>query len=526
MLLQKMRKIITLRSAHAIAFVVGSLNLVACGVVDAAGETKVGAMANGGICAEKSNRCVGPGEEYDTSGVTHVETVIQRAIDDARPGDSIKLRGGVYRHQITSKSTFFLKVAVNGEAGAPITIEPFEGESVHLVGFGFADDTYNPKRKDERLIDVTGDYIHIHNLELSRSSRLGLVINGNYGVYENLIVHNCWSTNIVVRAEDASVEGNVISNVESYRSRHGSGIGLASVSNPPQIIRGNRVEYSLVHDNGHMPDGSISPKAAGDAYGGGNSDGMGSFKTCHDDRKFYGLKNLCPNNTFLGNIAWNNADDGFDVSFAQGSWLIDNISFNNGPKGNKGFKVFSRVQGGLNFVGNIAMSQPSFGFEVQVDDAGLFYHNTSVQNQGTAMSVRAFHPEPGKTRLVNSLGAYSPGGLREGTGFKQQTNHWDNKQGDPKLVNPEFNAAAVDISSVESATVAEKREAIRAQFLRALAPAKGSPLIDAGTLIAGFHCERADDAAKNPMPGNADCRHWNGAAPDIGAVEYRSSSSQ
>lgn len=44
----------------------------------------------------------------------------------------------------------------------------------------------------------------------------------------------------------------------------------------------------------------------------------------------------------------------------------------------------------------------------------------------------------------------------------------------------------------------------------------GSPAIDAGTVIAGFHCPQTDDV----NPNQTGCRHWLGAAPDIGAHEF------
>ena len=49
----------------------------------------------------------------------------------------------------------------------------------------------------------------------------------------------------------------------------------------------------------------------------------------------------------------------------------------------------------------------------------------------------------------------------------------------------------------------------------------GSPLIDNGTIIQGFHCSRADDNSSDPYPSSdTSCVHWYGNAPDIGAYEY------
>jgi hypothetical protein len=81
-----------------------------------------------------------------------------------------------------------------------------------------------------------------------------------------------------------------------------------------------------------------------------------------------------------GNIAWHNADDGIDISFGDDSRLIDNISFENGPEGNKGFKVYAKVSGGISFIGNVAMGNISNGFEFQIEETGYAYNNSSIHN--------------------------------------------------------------------------------------------------------------------------------------------------
>src|SRR3989338_9416907 len=43
-----------------------------------------------------------------------------------------------------------------------------------------------------------------------------------------------------------------------------------------------------------------------------------------------------------------------------------------------------------------------------------------------------------------------------------------------------------------------------------------SPLVDAGTVIEGFHCPESDDV----NPNQQGCVHWKGDAPDIGAYEF------
>ncbi|MEM4260374.1 MAG: right-handed parallel beta-helix repeat-containing protein [Candidatus Woesearchaeota archaeon] len=47
---------------------------------------------------------------------------------------------------------------------------------------------------------------------------------------------------------------------------------------------------------------------------------------------------------------------------------------------------------------------------------------------------------------------------------------------------------------------------------------EGSPAIDTGIIIQGYHCPQSDDI----NPNQQNCRHWSGSAPDIGAIEYSS----
>ncbi|MBI4051646.1 MAG: hypothetical protein HY400_03995 [Elusimicrobia bacterium] len=44
----------------------------------------------------------------------------------------------------------------------------------------------------------------------------------------------------------------------------------------------------------------------------------------------------------------------------------------------------------------------------------------------------------------------------------------------------------------------------------------GSPAIDAGTIVSGYHCPISGDID----PTQTGCKLWYGSAPDIGAFEY------
>ncbi|MEJ2620774.1 MAG: right-handed parallel beta-helix repeat-containing protein [Candidatus Thiodiazotropha sp.] len=280
------------------------------------------------------------------------------------------------------------------------------------------------------------------------------------------------------------------------------------------------IEDSLAYHNGYQPDGIKVPGVPGETVGGGNSDGIGAFKSCAESAALLSVPNLCPDSLLRGNIAWHNADDGIDISFGDNSSLIDNISFENGPEGNKGFKVYAKVRGGISFIGNVAMGNISNGFEFQIEETGSVYNNTSIRNN--LHGFRASISAEGQLTSTNNLGTNNTGSIdidiRDG--ILNTTNWAFNQDGDPLIAIPDFSNTRVDTTVLDSSSIAQKVRAIKNQFATALVPQRNSPLIDAGTFIAGIHCPRADDA-DDPMPlYDHGCRHWRGSAPDIGAYEY------
>jgi hypothetical protein len=174
---------------------------------------------------------------FDTS-VEHAETAFQAAIDAANPGDTIAIKGGCYLHKNNSPSKTFMSVTVSGTPEQPITIQSFDGEVAHIKGFGFPEGTTGPFVSNERLIYITGDHIRVRNLKLSDSTRWGLVLAGSNGLVENLTVHDSWESNIINYGVTKDIEYNTIRSVESYPSRHGSGIWIVPSAGTPRMVRG------------------------------------------------------------------------------------------------------------------------------------------------------------------------------------------------------------------------------------------------------------------------------------------------
>jgi len=229
---------------------------------------------------------------------------------------------------------------------------------------------------------------------------------------------------------------------------------------------------------------------------------MGTTKLCSDSATLL-VSNWCPGNVFKNNIGFGNADDGMDVSFAD-SVIEGNIMFENGPEGNRGYKVLRQVDN-LTFRGNVATENLGPGFEPRVEEGGLhyLYNNTALRNGNWGIRI-------GGSGIVakNNLAANNPGTDTFGCDDCTHNSTAD----DPDLTDLNF---VIDTNFPSSYTVAEKLAFFRNQFKQALTPlSSASALIDQGVAVDGYHCSTAGQHAGN------DCREWYGSAPDIGAYEY------
>lgn len=432
----------------------------------------------------------------------------QSAVDLTKPGDTVRIRAGVYKQ---GAGPTVLLVNRSGTPEAPIRIEAYGDGVVELRGRGFEDQDRDgdgradgPASSGDRsaLVAITADHVHLRGLDVGQSSYHGFIIQGSDNRVEETVVHDSWMSNLSV---GSGSRNNVVRYVESRNARHGGGIGLGPSAKDPRELRGNRIERCLSHHNGRLPDGSLVLPIRGDPAGGGNSDGAGTSKTCAPALG----ANLCVNLAFVENIVWGNADDGFDNSFAD-SLMQDNISFDNGPRGNRGFKEL-RYTSGNTYVGNLAVANGAFGFETRAHGGIRLFHNTAVRNPNRGLEAKITAGEitaRGNVAADNGYADLSFSG-------SLLTGNWAaSAQGDPRFRN----AGVVVDTRLPAGTVEARYEFLRTQLVAAFTPAPGSPLIDAGSRIEGLHCASADDGPSRP-PVDSPCRHWRGKAPDLGAFE-------
>lgn len=480
-------------------------------------------ITNGNYSVENRDNSGSDGNAYKTP---------QEAAEVVAPGDIVKIRGGEY-HNVLTNTVYHsvLDIETDGTATAPIRFEGYENEDAVFVGLGYEDadldgdgradgPTYPKKR--ETLIEVDGDYVQLRRLRVSRSQGAGISVRGNYCSVVECVAHDNWESGFILESIGENLTASIIYSAEAFRNRHSSGCSLKIDKDVPKFVTNCAVIEGLFYRNGFEESGSKVLPISWDPAGGGNSDGIGVGKNMNDSAFENPLvDNYCTNAYLVRNFCLNNADDGIDTSFAD-SVIEGNVSAFNGPEGRKGYKMLRNVKG-MVFRGNAAVHNDGAGLELRADpgDSLTVHHNTSFGNLrqgilgGNDVAVYL-----GNVCVFNEKNDFVPGlqVVRPGNWAEDGGNVESSLEGDPELVSRSIQNFEL---SFDAATLVRDRWKLYfAHYAAAMSPAVGSPLIDAGVVIPGYHCPRADDDPVSPMPADAPGRHWSGSAPDLGAFEF------
>ncbi|MET9790981.1 right-handed parallel beta-helix repeat-containing protein [Streptomyces canus] len=196
---------------------------------------------------------------------------VQRAVDLAKPGDTIAVRAGTYA--LTDNIT----IATSGTASQPISLGAYQGERVVIDGEQLAA-SHTPvggsiPRAERGAIHQEASYWRISDLE---------IVNGPYGVY-------CDGCN-----------GNVFARLKTH-DNYESGFQLQGASSNNQILNLDSYANRDPRKNGESADGLAIKEGSGTG------------------------------NVVRGARLWNNVDDGFDDWKFTSPVLIENtIAYGNG----------------------------------------------------------------------------------------------------------------------------------------------------------------------------------------------------
>lgn len=522
-------------------------------VVNPSGRTL---YVDGNLTADTTTYSIANRDGSGTDGLGY--KTLQGAADVVLPGDVVYIRQGTYVDAFTTTNVNVMKITRSGTATNPIRFENYNAESVILRGSGsfedrdlnqdgYADGVAHPAYR-ETLLECDADYIQIVGLELENSEQNCFNAKSSFLYMAECVVHDAWYEGIFFN-EPAAVthQGNVFRWCESHNNRHGSGFFEALVSSTPMFWLNNVVADCLFYKNGFEPaDIKVLPTVSltGDPEGGGNSAGAGQNKYFYDSDP---TNNHGINNYVVRTIAYHNADDGFNTATDYLD-LENNITIANGPNGGNGVKFYKPGKNTISR-GNFAYANLHRGYEMRGIAGTPFqmYNNTTLRNweygiwaDSTAYDLR------NNCSGFNTLSDYSTSIVISGThNWAKDGTGNSGFSGDPKLASDDFgnpvlvpgrsdpyppgNADNIDadypsffldMNWPANSDVEGKRAYVAAEIAAAFTPASGSPLIDAGVVIPGYHCPTADDDPINPADPNDPRRHWFGAAPDIGAFEF------
>ena len=399
---------------------------------------------------------------------------IQKAQEFVNPGDTVYIRGGIYKvneDQISKiVSNLFACISYldkSGNEGHTIKYWAYPGET---PVFDFSD----VKPANQRVVGIyiVGSYIHIKGIEMTgiqttiatHTESYCIYSKGNYNIFEQISMHD----NVGTGLRHYNGGYNLFLNCDSYRN----------------------------WDN-------ISENKLG-----GNNDGFG----CHPNTGGAG-------NIFRGCRAWFNSDDGFDIIRSGAAvvfdscWAFDNgysNSFQSLGDGN-GFKAGGFAYDPADKIPSpvprhtikfcIAVRNKANGFDSNHHLNGNdWFNNSAYQNDINYNMVNRESPQADSSIwengynhvLINNL-SYKPRG--------SDTAYIDTAQN--SLSHNSFdlglNITNEDFVSLDEAQLTAPRKADGSlpdiDFMR---PAQGSNLIDAGTDI-GFD--------------------FSGKAPELGALE-------
>ncbi|TPQ18159.1 right-handed parallel beta-helix repeat-containing protein [Streptomyces sporangiiformans] len=196
---------------------------------------------------------------------------IQKAVDKARPGDVIAVRGGTYG--LTDNIT----VTTSGTASQPISLEAYQGERVVIDGEKLPA-SHTPvggsiPRAERGAVHQEASYWRMSGLE---------IVNGPYGIY-------CDGCN-----------NNVFSRLTTH-DNYESGFQLQGASSNNQILNLDSYGNRDPRKNGESADGLAIKEGSGTG------------------------------NVVRGARLWNNVDDGFDAwKFTSPIVIEDTITYGNG----------------------------------------------------------------------------------------------------------------------------------------------------------------------------------------------------
>jgi hypothetical protein len=333
-------------------------------VLGAAVALVLPAHAAGGAVAPLATTLVVAGTGNDTAPGTVAQPLrtIQRAVDLARPGDTIAIRAGTYAPTVN------IQVKHSGTVGAPITMTSFQGEHVIIDGEQMPDTPAalgaSIPNGERGAIHLEASFWNFANLEIIHGPYAIFGRDSGNNTFQRLITRDNYESGLHLQG---NASNNQIINLDSFgnhdprkNGESADGLAIKEGSGTGNVVRGARLWNNS--DDGFDAWEFLSPILVENSVAWGNGVNRWNFPNFTGDGNGFKL-------------------GGGDTPMAANHIVRNSIAFNNTAGG----FIDNKNPGSLNLDHSTAWHNTGTGFDTQ-DSRSTLTRNLSVSN-GTAVKL-------------------------------------------------------------------------------------------------------------------------------------------
>ncbi|MET9827925.1 right-handed parallel beta-helix repeat-containing protein [Streptomyces sp. NPDC006385] len=274
------------------------------------------------------------GSDSNPGTLTAPLRTIQRAVDLAKPGSTIQIRGGTYAPSTN------IRLLKSGTASRPITLRGHNGERVVIDGENMP---YTPgavgstiPRPERGAIHVEGEYWRLIGLEIIHGPYGIFGLDSGNNVYDRLVTRDNYESGLHLAGASSN---NQILNLDSHGNRDprkngesADGLAIKEGSGSGNVVRGARLWNNS--DDGLDWWMFESPILTENTLAWGNGFNRWSLPDYQGDGNGFkmGGNGVAAHHTVRNSMAWDNAVGGFIDNNNPGRMKLDRCTAWDHPK--------------------------------------------------------------------------------------------------------------------------------------------------------------------------------------------------
>ncbi len=183
------------------------------------------------------------GNDANPGTIDRPLATLQRAVDLATPGTSIRLRGGTYR------PTRNIRITKDGTATLPYAITAYQAEKVILDGeslpFTPGDVGSSIPNLDRGVLHIEADFWRVTGIEISRGPYAIFCRDCNNNVFDRLITRDNYESGLQIQSASSN---NQVLNLDSFgnhdprkNGESADGLAIKEGSGSGNVVRGARL---------------------------------------------------------------------------------------------------------------------------------------------------------------------------------------------------------------------------------------------------------------------------------------------